>query len=81
MTQKTISLPEEVYEKLKKEKRDDESFAQLIQRLLKKDTFDTDIEKLAGVFKEDSDEWEKIEEMLYEDRLKPDQRNQILDED
>ncbi|MHA1233236.1 MAG: antitoxin VapB family protein [Candidatus Helarchaeota archaeon] len=75
MGQKTISLPEDVYEKLKSEKRDDESFSQLILRLLKKDRKLIPIEALAGAFEEDSSEWERIEQFLYNDRLKPSERN------
>jgi len=71
MSQKTISLPKEVYEKLKAEKREDESFPQLILRLLERGKNDSSIDPLKGIFEEESDEWEKIKEMLYEDRLKP----------
>ncbi|MHA1132447.1 MAG: antitoxin VapB family protein [Candidatus Helarchaeota archaeon] len=75
MTQKTISLPEDVYEKLKAEKRENESFAQLILRLLKQEKSKTPIEPLAGIFEKDSSEWEEIERNLYNDRLRYSQRD------
>jgi len=74
MTQKTISLPKEVYDKLKAEKRKNESFPQLLLRLLKKEKINTSIEPLIGIFEEESEEWGRIEEMLYEDRLKSKKR-------
>ncbi len=74
MTQKTISLPEDVYKKLKEEKKEDESFAQLILRLLKKEDTKSPIEPLAGVFKKEADEWAEIEKTLYSDRLRQNER-------
>jgi predicted CopG family antitoxin len=74
MTQKTISLPKEVYDKLKAEKRENESFPQLLLRLLEKEKNNTSIEPLIGIFEEESEEWGKIEDMLYEDRLKSKKR-------
>jgi predicted CopG family antitoxin len=76
MTEKTISLPEDVYEKLKAEKRGNESFAQLILRLLKQEKNKTSIEQLAGIFEEDSSEWEEIEKKIYNDRLRFSQRDE-----
>ncbi|TFF98065.1 MAG: hypothetical protein EU547_02565 [Promethearchaeota archaeon] len=81
MTEKTISLPEDVYEKLKAEKRGNESFAQLILRLLKQEKNKTSIEQLAGIFEEDSSEWEEIEKKIYNDRLRFSQRDEnFIDE-
>ncbi len=71
MTQKTISLPEDVYNALKKQKRKGESFPELINRLLQeKHVRKKNLEKLAGSLKED-DEWDRILEDIYEDRKKP----------
>ena len=71
MANKTISLPLETYDKLRKEKRKGESFADLINRLLKRTKSKTKLlEDLAGVFKDD-DEWDEIIEEIYEDRKKP----------
>lgn len=71
MANKTISLPLETYDKLRKEKRKGESFADLINRLLKRTKSKTKLlENLAGVFKDD-DEWDRIIEVIYEDRKRP----------
>ncbi len=70
MTQKTISLPEEIYNKLKAQKKKRETFPDLILRLIK-DKPHTDpepIESFFGAFEDDSDEWEKIEKKLYDKR-------------
>ena len=77
MTQKTISLPEEIYFKLKEKKKKNETFPDLISRLIDEDNVREKkhvIMDLAGAFGEDSDEWEKIEKELYEDRLRPSNR-------
>jgi predicted CopG family antitoxin len=71
MTQKTISLPEDVYNALKKQKRKGESFPELINRLLKeKHKKKSNLEKLAGSLKE-NDEWDSILKDIYDDRNKP----------
>ncbi|MHA1282450.1 MAG: antitoxin VapB family protein [Promethearchaeota archaeon] len=71
MTNKTISLPEDIYLALKKEKRKGESFADLISRLLKEEREkEKKLERLAGCWK-DADEWDDILEQLYKDRRKP----------
>ena len=71
MTNKTISLPLETYEKLRKEKRKGESFADIINRLLKRTKSRKKLlEDLAGAFKED-DEWDTIIEDLYQERRRP----------
>ena len=81
MTQKTISLPEDVYQKLKAEKRKNETFPQLILRLIKKQKINESIDKFAGIFKEDSEEWGKIEEMIYDDRLRTSRRELKLSDE
>jgi len=71
MTQKTISLPEDVYLALKKQKRKGESFPELISRLIQeKRSSEKNLEKLAGSLKDD-DEWDTILEDIYEERKKP----------
>ncbi len=71
MTQKTISLPEDIYLALKKLKRKEESFADLISRLVQeKQKKEENLEKLAGCLKEDN-EWDQILDDIYEDRKKP----------
>lgn len=69
MTQKTISLPNDIYIKLKKEKRENESFAQLIERLLGQKKKINNIKKLAGIWKVEGEKWDQIEKELYEDRI------------
>ncbi|TFF89087.1 MAG: hypothetical protein EU549_01805 [Promethearchaeota archaeon] len=71
MTNKTISLPEEIYFTLKKEKRKGETFPELIIRLLKeKKEKKNKLEKVAGSLKND-DEWNDILTEIYKDREKP----------
>ncbi len=80
MPQKTISLPEETYFKLKKRKKQDETFPDVIERLLNEDKEREKIGSimdLAGAFDDDSDEWETIERELYKDRHKSSARNEI----
>ena len=70
MTQKTISLPEDIYAELKKKKRKDESFPELIHRLASHDEeTTTDIDELAGSF-EENEEWDQIFIDIYNDRKK-----------
>jgi predicted CopG family antitoxin len=80
MGQKTISLPSEVYFKLKDKKKSGETFPDLIKRLIDEDDKRIQthsIMDLAGAFGDESDEWEKIEKELYEDRLRPSSRKKI----
>ena len=80
MGQKTISLPEKLYSKLKSKKRENETFPDLITRLLNEEEQQQQkhhISDLAGAFEEDSDEWIKIEKELYKDRLRPSSRKGI----
>ena len=56
MTNKTISLPEDLYDKLKKQKRNGESFPDLIDRLIKeKKSKKQQLEALAGSLLEDKE--------------------------
>ncbi len=78
MKYKTISLPEEIYSKLKSKIRKNETFPDLIQRLLNDEEIREEKHKimdLAGAFGDNSKEWEKIEKELYKDRLNIKSRN------
>ena len=68
MSQKTISLSIEAFNKLKKEKKENESYSKTVLRILG-DRDNSDIMELAGAFNENSDEWEKIEKTLYQNRI------------
>ena len=70
MTHKSIELPEEIYDKILMLKREDESLTDFIIHLIEKPDKNASIEDFAGIFKEDSEEWEHIESLLYEQRLK-----------
>ena len=73
MTQKTISLPEELYDRLKTKKKKNETFPELIQRLLleeEKNKMDRNIDDLEGAFGDASEEWDSIEKEIYQDRLR-----------
>ncbi len=71
MTNKTISLPEDLYDKLKKQKRNGESFPDLIDRLIKeKKSKKQQLEALAGSLLEDK-EWDDIVHDIYKDRKRP----------
>lgn len=73
MVQKTISLTPETYKRLKTKKKPNESFSELVDRLLdfkmnlnnKKD-----FKSFAGVLAED-DEWDDIENILEKARQIP----------
>ncbi|NMC04592.1 MAG: hypothetical protein GYA24_05235 [Candidatus Lokiarchaeota archaeon] len=74
MGQKTISLTPDAFEKLKRAKRSNESFSELVTRLLESesrrnkprisDCFGTLVEKEPG-------EWDKILEDIYKDKSRP----------
>ena len=71
MTQKTISLNEKAYKKMKKLKKEGESYSDLVLRLCssKEQSDEEDILlKLIGAFKEDSDYWEKVEKQILASR-------------
>ncbi|MHA1732109.1 MAG: antitoxin VapB family protein [Promethearchaeota archaeon] len=73
MVQKTISLSESVYTRLKARKKPGESFSDLILRLLNtKDPHRGEsLEKFFGTLEEEHEgEWDEIMGQLYEDRLK-----------
>ena len=72
MTQKTISLPEKVYNSLKKQKKKKETFSDLISRLLhtfEELTSSPDISTFYGKLEEEEDgEWDQIEDSIYKNR-------------
>lgn len=71
MKNKTISLPEDLYDKLKRQKKKGESFPDLIDRLIKeKRSKKQQLEALAGSLTEDN-EWDQILDDIYEDRKRP----------
>jgi len=71
MKNKTISLPEDIYNRLKMKKKKGESFPELIDRLIKaRKTKKEQLENLAGSLKED-EEWDQILKEIYEDRKNP----------
>ncbi|MFX1259285.1 MAG: antitoxin VapB family protein [Promethearchaeota archaeon] len=71
MTQKTISLNEKAYKRLRKFKRDKESYSDLIIRLCdtqeNKEKGDI-LLKYMGLFKNNSDDWEKVEKEIQKER-------------
>jgi len=71
MTQKTISLNEKAYKKMKKLKKKGESYSDLVLRLCdaQEQSDEEDILlKLIGSFKEDADYWEKVETQIQRSR-------------
>ena len=72
MVQKTISLTPETYQRLKSKKKSNESFSDLVDRLLniKKRTDKDDYKSYAGVLAKD-EEWDEIEEILEKARQIP----------
>lgn len=70
MTHRTIDLPEQIYKKLMKLKKKDETVSEVISRLIKKEKPIKSIKKFAGIFQNSSEEWESIERTLYKDRLR-----------
>ena len=65
MTNKSIDISEEVYNKIKNLKHKKESISDFILRIINKKNLKSNEE-----FKDISEDWEKIEKYLYEDRLK-----------
>lgn len=79
MTQKTVSLSEEAYEKLRRVKKEGESFSQVILRLIDREA-NLHILDFAGAFEESSEEWETIEKEIYERRKEKSRVESILEE-
>ena len=72
MANKTISIPEDLYNRLKARKKPKESFPELIARIIDEqdELKKKDISWFFGIFGQDSNEWDEIEKKIYEDRLK-----------
>ena len=72
MVQKTISLTPETYSRLRTKKKQNETFSELVDRLLdmKKGNDQEDFKSYAGVLAED-EEWDEIEELLEKARQIP----------
>ncbi|MBD3189593.1 MAG: antitoxin [Candidatus Heimdallarchaeota archaeon] len=68
MAKISISLSNEVYEKLMKEKKPEESISELILRLLEEKERIEGIEEFAGAFEQDDKEWQELERIIYEKR-------------
>ena len=66
MTQKTISLNEKSYKMLKRLKKENESYSDLIIRLCSmQDPFLKDpLLEFSGIFSDDNDLWEEIESLI-----------------
>ena len=79
MTQKTVSLSEEAYEKLRLAKKEGESFSHVILRLIERET-NLNVLDFAGAFEETSDEWETIEKELYKRRKEKSRIKSLLEE-
>ena len=65
MTDKSIDISEELYNKIKNLKRKEESVSDFLHRILNNNNLDSNRE-----LEEISEDWEKIEKYLYDDRLK-----------
>ncbi len=72
MGQKTIALPEPVYNRLKAKKKPGENFPELIIRLLEQEEKNNkpEITRLFGILGENSNEWDEIEKDIYNNRLR-----------
>lgn len=70
MTQKTISLDEKSYKMLKKLKKENESYSDLIIRLCSmQDPFLLDpLLDFSGIFSDDNELWEEIEKLIKSNR-------------
>lgn len=71
MTQKTISLNVKAYKILRKFKKNKESYSDLIIRLCKvKENEEKEdiLLKYMGLFKDNSDYWEKVEKEIQKER-------------
>ncbi len=79
MTQKTVSLSEEAYEKLRSVKKKGESFSQVILRLIDQES-NLHILNFAGAFEESSKEWETIENEIYKRRKEKSRVDSLLED-
>lgn len=82
MTQKTISLNENSYKQLKKLKKKNESYSDLIIRLcnLRNPVLNDPLLEFSGIFSEDEELWEEIENIIQNHR-KSHLTNEIIREE
>jgi predicted CopG family antitoxin len=82
MTQKTISLNENSYKQLKKLKKKNESYSDLIIRLcnLRNPVLNDPLLEFSGIFSEDEELWVEIEKIIQNHR-KSHLTNEIIRED
>lgn len=66
---KMVSLSDEAYDRLKVRKGI-KSFSEVVVELTNEKSKNKDIMKFAGMFKDNSDEWERIEKEIYSERKK-----------
>jgi len=67
---KTISISDEVYEKLKKMKLEGESFSDVINRLIERRTKISDIAEMNILTEEEAEKIEELLKKLREERIK-----------
>lgn len=72
MGSKNISIRDDVYRALKNEKREDESFSEVIERLLERRDGDHPLYELAGML--DEEEAERLREKSAQFRAEVDER-------
>ena len=65
MTYKTIDISEDVYKKITELKQKEESISNFILRLINEKKINSNEDPESNI-----EDWEKIENILYEDRLK-----------
>ncbi|MCJ7648200.1 MAG: antitoxin VapB family protein [Candidatus Lokiarchaeota archaeon] len=65
MTHKTIDISEDVYKKITDLKQEEESISNFILRLINEKKINSNEDLESNI-----EDWEKIEKILYEDRLK-----------
>ena len=65
MTYKTIDISEDVYKKITELKQKEESISNFILRLINEKKINSNEDLESNI-----EDWEKIEKILYEDRLK-----------
>ena len=82
MTQKTISLNENSYKQLKKLKKKNESYSDLIIRLcnLRNPVLNDPLLEFSGIFSEDEELWVEIEKIIQNHR-KSHLTNEIIREE
>lgn len=71
MTQKTISLNEKTYKRLRRFKKEGESYSDLIMRLCntqENDEKEDILLKYIGLFKDNSEYWEEVEKEIQKER-------------